>query len=98
MPAPTDLNSQIALKKGWTWLEEQVVLPPSFEAMDNAFRDWKDPTRELAIRPDYVGTLEGVAGLMRELGGYWVWGWGGHRLVCSRGENCGLRRILLLPP
>ena len=65
MPAPTDLNSRIALAKGWSW-------------QDDKWFPWHNATGGLATLPDYVGTLEGVAGLMRELNeaakpDWWDW-------------------------
>lgn len=64
MPAPTDLNSQIAFKKGWTWNEELHIC-----SADRGYAPshWRDPEGEPAVRPDFVGTLEGMSELMRDL-------------------------------
>ena len=53
MPKLSDQNARIALAKGWTWNEGQC--------------QWVSPIGERRACPDYVGTLEGVAGLMREM-------------------------------
>lgn len=69
MPAPTDLNSQIALRKGWTWDEqgESVTYQVGIMWADD-IAHWQDPEGRWAMGvPDYVGTLEGVAGMLREL-------------------------------
>jgi len=63
-----DLNSRIAIAKGWQ--RTPIV--------------WIDPDGHIAFRPDYVGTLEGVAELMRDLNERagknhqsWEWGYNG---------------------
>ena len=67
MPAAKDINSRIALVKGWR--------------LDTRQYQWISPEGERRSRPDYVGTLEGVAGMMRELqarrkpGSQWAWYW-----------------------
>lgn len=72
MPAPTDLNSRIALKKRWAW-EEGLLKALWFGYLGRPlpkyarFTHWRNPEGKPARRPDYVGTLEGLAGLMREI-------------------------------
>lgn len=92
MPAPTDINSQIALRKGWTWDEKPWFRTkpgaiPHYDRwleedlIEKKMTHWINPERKPAIRPDFVGTLEGVAGLMRELQArrkpmsQWAWYW-----------------------
>lgn len=55
MPVPKDVNSQIALKKGWEWLEEKGA------------HFWRNPAGNIWPRPDFVGTLKGVSGMLQEL-------------------------------
>ena len=71
----SDLNDRIAIAKGWTW-------------QDDKWFPWHNATGGLATLPDYVGTLEGVAGMLRELNErakandqYWWWGVNVRRLV-----------------
>lgn len=73
MPAPNDRNSRIALAKGWTWHEEDFFLAPNFGSVPELRTHWLAPIRngeryaEPETPPDFVGTLEGVSGMMREL-------------------------------
>lgn len=75
MPVPIDLNARIALAKGWTYQDIDLWKQPA------AVRLWYDPNGKQRGHPDYVGTLEGVAGLMRELQArrkpmsQWAWYW-----------------------
>ena len=68
MPAPDTLNARIALVKGWTWHEEPLRTrdPARYEA---GLREphWVATNGLPWPRPDFVGTLDGIAGLMREL-------------------------------
>ena len=85
MPAPTDRNALIALARGWLWIEwpsiansKDVALPPN--PYGYQWTHWRDPQGYWRALPDYVGTLEGMAGLMRELNekaypSYWEWGY-----------------------
>jgi len=93
MSATTDLNSRIALAKGWTWHEESFFLAPDFGTLPELRTHWLVPIldgeryAEPGIPPDYVGTLEGLAGLMREMaeaGRYCSWGYDIH----TRMYNC----------
>ena len=86
MPAPTDRNDRIALAKEWKWVEFPSLIAP-YHSVDGltSFRSsvpthWYNPEAEPAMRPDFVGTLEGVSGMLRELnehakahGQHWVW-------------------------
>lgn len=83
MPAPTDLNSRIALAKGWTWDDEvlyfltKAPVPFHIRSMEEYPGDyntthWVNPKREPAMRPDFVGTLEGMSGMLWELGEEWT--------------------------
>ena len=89
MPTSTDLslNDRIALAKGWRHTEKPLKAlwfgylgrkSPKFAPLTY----WRNPEGEPAIRPDFVGTLEGVAGLMRELGSEWDWGWDSMKRWC----------------
>jgi len=82
MPAPNDRNSRIALAKGWTfheWYEEAGR--PETRSETPLHTHWRNPSYEIAEPRDYVGTLKGVAGLMRELQAtrkpmsQWAWYW-----------------------
>ena len=80
MPAPNDLNSRIALRKGWKLRPADYPYRPTL---------WQKPDGTVAVFvPDYVGTLKGMAGMMQELnehakayGQYWWWGQNSYRLV-----------------
>ena len=64
MPAPSDRNSRIALVKGWTY----IPLADRVGSFVQRFgTGWRNPKGEPATRPDFTGTLEGVAGLLRQL-------------------------------
>ena len=69
MAVPETLNARIALAKGWTW-------------QDVKWFAWHDPKDRLGTPPDYVGTLKGVAGLMKQMGSDWGWGWYFGSWVC----------------
>ncbi|HUV93894.1 MAG TPA: hypothetical protein VMX14_03570 [Anaerolineae bacterium] len=95
MPRPNDRNARIALAMGWTWDEKPWLRTkpgaiPQYDKwldedlIEKEITHWLNPEGKPAMRPDYVGTLEGVAGLMRELGHHWKWGWNGFEWVCFR--------------
>lgn len=71
------INDRIALAKGWTWTGHLSPLPEQC----NYYSEWLNPRGRVDFRPDFVGTLEGVAGMMRELNEreqppmYWTWGY-----------------------
>ena len=69
MPVPTDLciNDRIALAKGWTW---NTTAECAVRA--NRYTHWADSEGVPRLRPDYVGTLEGVSGMLWELGEEWT--------------------------
>ena len=90
MTVPNGINDRIALARGWTfheWYEEGGV--PGSRREAPLHTHWRNPSRQIAMRPDFVGTLEGVAGMLKELGPEWDWGWTGIEYDCSRGLNCG---------
>lgn len=62
MPAPTDLNSRIALAKGWRWDDHH----PYFLGT-GTYPSLVNPEGYGVACPDYVGTVEGVDAMMREL-------------------------------
>lgn len=84
MPAPdyTSINNHIALAKGWTidkdWLTEFTPF-----TCPNIY--WFNPEGKRVLRPDYVGTLKGMAQLMQELQSrrkpmsQWAWYWNGRK-------------------
>jgi len=86
----SEINDRIAKAKGWTWewchfeIEEDHAV-------------WVNPDGYAAMRPDYVGTLEGVAGLMRELQSQrrpvsqWTWYWN-DRKRCFAMRHAAWRR------
>ena len=64
----SDLNERIALAKGWTWSQETIaMLGLAIPLWPIPRTHWRDSEGHPAIRPDYVGTLEGITGLLREL-------------------------------
>ena len=78
MPAPTDRNALIALAKGWTrdekpWFRTKPGAIPHYDRwlgedlIEKEVTHWLNPEGKAAIRPDFVGTLEGVSGMLREL-------------------------------
>ena len=73
MPAPNDLNSRIALVKGWTWRPASVIeLNPPGEINFACTDHWIDAEGNIhSDVPDFVGTLEGVAWMLRKLGQAW---------------------------
>jgi len=88
MPAPTDLNARIALANGWvrvcsrTWLCDSIGCKKeegeACQVCDYSREDWTDPEGQKDDPPDYVGTMGGVAGMMRELNeaakpDWWDW-------------------------
>lgn len=66
MPAPTDLNSRIALAKAWAWADVGMYAG-GYRPGGEGFTHWRNPEGTPAIRPRFTGTLEGIAGMMREL-------------------------------
>ena len=91
MPVPDTLNARIALAKGWTWHEKivgrgwvrygHVKDGADFSTRIPSETHWLSPQSEPAVLFDWVGTLRGVAELMRELNEhareraqYWMWG------------------------
>jgi len=94
MPAPNDLNSRIALAKGWAWDEELLKALwfgylgrplPKFTPLTH----WHNPEGKPAVRPDFVGTLRGVSGMLRELGNEWQYGACILGFACFRGLHAG---------
>lgn len=77
MPAPSNLNSRIAIAKGWKRGKKRLSFVKGYNGpLSTAPRfntNWRNPEGKPAIRPDFVDTLEGLAGMMRELGHAWVW-------------------------
>lgn len=76
MTVPDSLNARIALAKGWTWHKETLLYEvrtgsykdhPSLIVTETGQTHWKDATGIARRLPDWVGTLAGVAELMREL-------------------------------
>ena len=93
----SDLNDRIAKAKGWRWSEVPSLIAP-YQSVDGltTFRSsvpthWYNPKAEPAFRPDFANTVEGVTGMLRELGPKWVWGWDGIGMVCQRGAHPNLR-------
>ncbi|MFH1484683.1 MAG: hypothetical protein ABIH46_01305 [Chloroflexota bacterium] len=83
MLAPTDRNSRIALAKGWTWLDipEMAEDAEGYAVSPLVLTHWRNPAGKPELLPDWTGTLEGMAELMRELNErakarsqHWVWG------------------------
>lgn len=68
MPARNDLNDRIAIAKGWRW-KKLLATVRGYEALGT---HWRNPKGRPALRPDFTGTLEGVAGMLWELGN-WEW-------------------------
>jgi len=92
MPASNDRNARIALANGWrrACYRQRTPHPnrcekelgPWCETCPlNVWEEWIDPAGKPTKRPDFVGTLEGVAGMMRELQArrrpmsQWAWYW-----------------------
>lgn len=96
MPTPTDINSQIALKKGWMWEEELHICSAE---MGYAPSHWRNPEGQPAIRPDFTGTLQGVAQLMQELQSrrkpmsQWAWYWNDRKQRFVMRHACFRRRL-----
>ena len=68
MPAPNDRNSRIALAKRWTYHAIAVCCAQACSVWEpDIYTHWSDPSGTYRELPDYVGTVEGLAGLMREL-------------------------------
>lgn len=64
----SDINDRIAKAKGWClseWYEDPGV--PGTRSETPLHTHWYNPSKEMAERPDYVGTVEGLAGLMQEM-------------------------------
>ena len=74
MPAPNDRNDRIALAKGWRWQPASVIeLNPPGEINFACTDHWIDVEGNIRSDvPDFVGTLEGVSGMLWELGN-WEW-------------------------
>ena len=96
MPAPDTRNARIALAQGWTYR----VIDPSAPASTYGLHEseppehpglayWYDPQNRHCPLRDWVGTLEGVAELMRELGSEWERGAHKMGFACFRGLNAG---------
>lgn len=92
MPASNDTNDCIAKAMGWTWDDELVKALwfgylgrplPKFTPLTH----WRNPEGKPAVRPDFIGTLGGVAGMLRILGPEWSWGWDGTQYVCRQDEE-----------
>ena len=52
-------------------------------------KGWSMAQVQIGARPDFVGTLEGVAGMLRELGSEWQCGAHNMGFACFRGLNAG---------
>lgn len=82
MACPETLNTRIAFSKEWTYGEELHI---SSREMGYMPTHWCNPEGTPATRPDFTGTLEGVAGMMSNLnsraGECWVW------MVDAEGET-----------
>jgi len=73
----SDINDRIAKVKGWEWSEKKLVVT-NRHGIGCWFTHWRNPQGEPANAPppDFTGTLEGMAGLMREImeeGQHLVW-------------------------
>jgi len=86
MTAPNDLNDRIAKAKGWTWIAREPVIETGWGRLDLRqlspdVGEWRDPRGQVDFRPDFTGTLKGLAGLMQELQSrrkpmsQWAWYW-----------------------
>lgn len=84
MPTPSDLSisDRVALAKGWKlskWYEDPDV--PETRSETPLHTHWYNPAMCLADRPDYVGTVAGLAELMQDLQSrrkpmsQWTWYW-----------------------
>lgn len=63
-----DINDRIALARGWTWHTEAMCYAQSNRVwVPDSYTHWTDPTDIIKECPDFVGTLEGVNGMLREL-------------------------------
>ena len=62
------INDRIAKAKGWRWDEHH-----SYMCGTGTYATWINPEGYGVDHPNYISTLEGVAGLMRELGPDWAW-------------------------
>jgi hypothetical protein len=58
----TDLNDRIAKAKGWSYEEVEYHIGKPFVS-----KWWHNPEGKPAIRSDFIGTLEGLAALIRDL-------------------------------
>lgn len=101
----SDLNDRIAKAKGWRYMIHDVQMGivvssphPELSPEHPGLAIWYDSQNRRSDRLDFTGTVEGLAGMMRELGGHWVWGWSGRGFVCSRGENCSSDEYFCSPP
>lgn len=80
----SDINDRIAERKGWTWDTETAYLltkpPVPFRVLamnephEYETTRWVNPEGKPAVCPDFTGTLEGMSGLLWELGPQWAWG------------------------
>ena len=92
MPTPTDRNALIALAKDWTWKIASSTEPAQYQTDGFIWAEphWVDAEGQPQFNVfDFVGTLAGVAGLMRELGPEWAWAWDGTQYVCCHWEADG---------
>jgi len=69
MAAPSDRNARIALANGWKRQGASVIeLNPPGEINFACIDHWVDAEGNPHLdAPDFVGTLEGVSGMLREL-------------------------------
>ena len=85
MSVPTDLNSEIALAEGWTWVEElyiqiKPIATPHYgrwldeDLIEKETTHWLSPDGKPAMCPNYVGTTEGIAMMLQKLH-YWHMYW-----------------------
>ena len=62
------LNDRIAKAKGWVWGETERLLPHHrLGHFPPNTTQWCNSEGNPAMRPDFAGTVEGVAGMMRDL-------------------------------
>ena len=82
MTVSNDINDRIALAKGWKlseWYEDAGR--PETRSEIPLHTHWYNSAMRLMARPDYVGTVAGLAELMRDLQSrrkplsQWAWYW-----------------------